>query len=84
MSYDEFFRHLYLKDRVLKLMDAKENFGGPQSVYDLCKNLRISNGSSRSVLVKLHKKGKIERIGKGQYRLEGDNRSFNPEKNHLK
>ncbi|NIP61704.1 MAG: hypothetical protein GWN01_13490 [Nitrosopumilaceae archaeon] len=54
-----------LRERVMHLMQEK----GPQSVNDLCKNLGISNGSSRSVLVKLHKAGKIERISKGTYKL---------------
>jgi len=41
---------------------------GPQSVNDLCLKLGISNGSSRSILVKLNQAGKIERIERGVYR----------------
>lgn len=55
-----------LRNRVIALMKEK----GPQSVTDLTKNLGISNGSSRSVLVKMHQAGKIERISKGVYNLK--------------
>ena len=55
-----------LRSRVIALMKEK----GPQSVADLCTNLGISNGSSRSVLVKMHQAGKIERISKGVYNLK--------------
>lgn len=81
---DKFYPGWSVRERVLELMKSEENFGGPQSVDDLCKNLRISNGSSRSVLVKLHSAGDIERIGKGKYRLRGDARRFNPNKKYLK
>ncbi len=79
----EFFPDFRLRQRVLKLMESEEKFGGPQSVDDLCKSLRITNGSSRSILVNLNSAGDIERIGKGKYRLKGDGRSFNPHKSHL-
>jgi len=75
---------LILRDRVLKLMESHEEYGGPQSVYDLCKSLRISNGSSRSVLVKLHKAGKIKRISKGVYALPDESRAFKKTKPHMK
>ena len=80
---EKFFPDLRLRQRVLKLMESKEEFGGPQSVDDLCKSLRISNGSSRSVLVKLHQAGDIERIGSGIYRQKGDGRKFVKDKPHL-
>ena len=57
---------LPLRKRVIALMDEK----GPQSVNDLCINLGISNGSSRSVLVKMHKAGILERTGKGVYKIK--------------
>ena len=79
----DFYPDLLLRERVLKLMTSEMNFGGPQSVDDLVKNLKISNGSSRSVLVKLHQAGKIERISAGIYRGIGDTRGFNPNKTHL-
>lgn len=72
-----------LRDKVLWLMKSEEEFGGPQSVDDLCKNLRISNGSSRSVLIKLLQSGKIDRINHGIYRIKGDTREFNRTKDHM-
>ena len=52
-----------LQKRVLELMQE-----GPKTVADLCGSLGISNGSSRSVLVRMRKKGLITRIGKGTYK----------------
>ena len=46
---------------------------GPKSVTDLCKSLGISNNSSRSVLVRMRKKGLIARVGKGVYKIEEPN-----------
>ncbi|MBM3910586.1 MAG: hypothetical protein FJ356_02930 [Thaumarchaeota archaeon] len=74
---------LRLRDRVIKLMESDEDFGGPQSVDDLCRNLGISNGSARSVLVKLSKAGKIERISKGIYQLPGESRRYHKNKPHI-
>ena len=54
-----------LNRKVIELMEEK----GPQSVDDLCNNLGITNGSSRSVLVRLHKANKIKRVSKGVYSL---------------
>lgn len=58
-------RFTSIREKVLELM--KED--GAQSVDDLCKKLGISNGSSRSVLVRLHKANYIKRISKGVYSL---------------
>lgn len=69
-----------LRKRVLKLMETV----GPQSVNDLCANMRISNGSSRSVLIKMHQAGMIERISKGVYRKIGDSRSYDPKTSKMK
>ena len=52
-----------LQTRVLELMQD-----GPKTVADLCMSLGISNGSSRSVLVRMRKNGLIIRIGKGTYK----------------
>lgn len=65
-----------LRDRVLALLKSDEEYGGPQSINDLCKNLGISNGSSRSILVKLHQAGRIDRIDHGIYRIKGDSRKY--------
>ena len=51
-----------LQKRVLELMQE-----GPKTVADLCQSLGISNGSSRSVLVRMRKKGLLTRVGKGRY-----------------
>jgi len=79
----DFFPALSLRQQVLKLLASTEDFGGPQSVNDLRLSLKISNGSSRSVLVRLHKSDNVERIGKGIYRIKGDSRDFNGNKLHL-
>ena len=51
-----------LQKRVLELMQE-----GPKTVADLCQSLGISNGSSRSVLVRMRKKGLLTRVDKGRY-----------------
>ena len=51
-----------LQVRVLELMRT-----GPKTVADLCGSLGISNGSSRSILVRMRKKGLLTRVGKGRY-----------------
>ena len=51
-----------LQVRVLELMRT-----GPKTVADLCESLGISNGSSRSVLVRMRKKGLLTRVSKGTY-----------------
>jgi len=79
----DFFPHLTLSQRVLQILESKKDFGGPQTIDDLCKNFKISNGSSRSVLVRLHKAGKIERISKGTYRIKGDIREHSDAKQYL-
>ena len=56
---------------------------GPQSVVDIQINFQITNGSSRSVLVRLHKSGQIERIGKGIYRINDDSRNYEENKSHI-
>lgn len=77
---NDFSPDLPLKQRVLKLLESKKDFGGPQSVHDVQINLQITNGSSRSVLVRLLKSGQIERIGKGTYRISGDSRNYDKKK----
>jgi DNA-binding Lrp family transcriptional regulator len=46
-----------LRKKILKLMKDE----GPQTVNDLVVKLGISNGSSRSVLVKMRESGLIKR-----------------------
>jgi len=79
----ELYEGITLRERVLKLLCSDEEYGGPQSVDDLCKNLRISNGSSRSIFIKLLQANKIERIGHGIYRIKGDMRKYQKNKPHF-
>lgn len=69
-----------LRSMVIALMKEK----GSQSVADLCTNLGISNGSSRSVLVKMHQAGMIERISKGVYKLKTPSENNSVQKKTLK
>lgn len=70
--------------RVLKLLKSTEDFGGPQSIDDVCQNLGMNNRNARSILSRLYLKGKIDRIGKATYRIKGDSRDFDPDKPHHK
>ena len=72
-----------LMEKTVWLMSLDEEYGGPQSVGDICRNLGVSNTHSRSILVKLCKSGKIERIEKGIYRVTGDEREHIPSKPYL-
>lgn len=54
-----------LRKSVFNLMKNE----GPQTVNDLVVKLKITNGSSRSVLVKMKEAGYIERIGPGKYQI---------------
>ena len=80
MAKERLFLKLALRNRVLKLLESEEDYGGPQSVEDVCRSLQISNTNSRSVLVRLLKKEKIERIQQGIYKIKGDKRSYNKDK----
>lgn len=53
------------RKKILELMKEK----GPQTINDLVVNLGITNGSSRSILVKMREAGYIKRIGHGKYQL---------------
>lgn len=52
-----------LRKKILKLMKDE----GPQTIKDLEAKLGLSNGSSRSVMVKMKEAGLVERIGPGKY-----------------
>ena len=68
------------REKILWLLSSKEDFGGPQSVSDMCKNLGVPNANVRSIVVRLLKAGKIQRVKKGTYRLDGDDRTYDPKK----
>lgn len=54
-----------LRGKVLNLMKKE----GAQTVNDLVEKLHMSNGSSRSVLIKMKEAGLIERVGHGKYNI---------------
>jgi len=54
-----------LRKKVLNLMKNE----GSQTVNDLVEKLSMSNGSSRSILIKMKEAGLIERVGHGKYDL---------------
>jgi len=82
MGEKKLFETLGTGERILKLIKSEEEWGGPQSVEDVCKNLRMINRNARSILSRLSQKGKIERIGKGVYRIKGDTRPYKKNKSH--
>jgi predicted transcriptional regulator of viral defense system len=69
-------------ERVLKLLKSRKDYGGPQSVEDVCINLSMTNRNARSILSRMFQKGKIERIDKGVYRAKGDDREYDQSKPH--
>ena len=70
-------------ERIMKLLKSEEKWGGPQSVEDVCKNLRMTNRNARSILSRLSLKGKIERIVKGVYNIKGDTRPYKKNRTHF-
>ena len=79
---ENLFASLGTSQRILKLMESDEKYGGPQSINDVCQNLQMSNRNARSILSRLSKKEKIERIGEGIYRVKGDGREYDGNKPH--
>ena len=75
---------LTTSERVLNLLKSTKEYGGPQSVYDVCTNLEMTNRNARSMLSRLYRKEKVDRIGKGIYRAKGDRRDYDPNKPHYK
>ena len=69
-------------DRILKLLKSGEEYGGPQSIDDVCKNLHMTNRNARSMLSKMTKKELIERVDQGIYRIKGDSREYDKDKSH--
>lgn len=52
-----------LRKKVLDLMREE----GAQNVTDIMQKLSMSNGSARSILVKMKESGLIERVSSGTY-----------------
>ena len=71
-------------ERVLNLLKSSDDYGGPQAVKDVCINLKMKHKNAASILSRLCKKGKIERIRKGVYRISGDARDYSERKPHYK
>ena len=70
--------------RVLMLLKSKKDYGGPQSLDDVCKNLKMNNRNVRSILSRLFLKGEIDRVGIAVYRAKGDDREYDPNKPYYK
>ena len=58
-----------LRKKVLDLMRDE----GAQNVTDIMKKLSISNGSARSILVKMKESGLVERVSYGTYNIPTTN-----------
>lgn len=80
---ENLFGSLGTSKRVLALLESEEEFGGPQSIDDVCKNLHLTNRNARSILSKMTKRNEIDRIGQGIYRAIGDDREFVEGKSHF-
>lgn len=79
---ENFFGNLGTGERIIKLLKSTEEYGGPQSLDEVVKNLRMSNSNARSALSKMSKSGKIDRIKPAVYRARGDRRGYDPNKPH--
>ena len=54
-----------LRKKVLDLMTEE----GAQNVTDIMKKLSMTNGSARSILIKMKESGLIERVSSGTYHI---------------
>ena len=58
-----------LRKKVLDLMNDE----GAQNVTDIMEKLSMSNGSARSILIKMKESGLVERISHGTYNIPESN-----------
>ena len=58
-----------LREKILDLMQDE----GAQNISDIMKKLSMSNGSARSILVKMKESGIIERVSHGTYNIPSTN-----------
>ena len=58
-----------LRKKVLDLMTEE----GAQNVTDIMKKLSMSNGSARSILIKMKESGLVERVSHGTYNITESN-----------
>jgi predicted transcriptional regulator of viral defense system len=78
------FETMTSREKILWLLESNDEYGGPQSVNDICKNLNIPNTNVRSLVIRMMKTGKIERISKGVYRIVNDKREYFSSKPEMK
>jgi len=78
------FATLGTSQRIMKLIESDKEYGGPQSINDICQNLHMSNRNARSILSRMYKKGKIDRVSEGVYRAKGDSREYDGNKPHYR
>ena len=78
------FATLGTSQRIMKLMESDKEYGGPQSINDVCQNLHMLNRNVRSILSRMYKNGKIDRISEGVYRIKGDDREYDDNKPHYR
>lgn len=69
------FSSLSPSDKIIWVLKQQEDFGGPQSAERLCTFLGMKRKNLDSLLSRMCKRGKIERISLGVYRLPGDERN---------
>jgi predicted transcriptional regulator of viral defense system len=81
---ENLFASLGTSSRVLKLLESDEEYGGPQSIDDICKSLNMTNRNTRSIVSRMYVKGSVDRIEKGIYRAKGDDREYNSNIIHYK
>jgi predicted transcriptional regulator of viral defense system len=81
---EELYKFLRTGTRVLKLLESTEEYGGPQSIDDICKSLNMTNRNTRSIVSRMYVKGRVDRIEKGIYRAKGDDREYNSNIIHYK
>jgi len=77
---DTLFATLSTSQRILKLLESKKEYGGPQSIHDVCQNLHMSNRNVRSILSRMYTNGRIDRVSEGVYRIKGDGREYDGNK----
>ena len=58
-----------LRKKVLDLMNDE----GAQNVTDIMEKLSMSNGSARSILIKMKESGLVERVSYGTYNIPESN-----------
>ena len=78
------FETMTSREKILWLLESDDEYGGPQSVNDICKNLNIPNTNVRSLVIRMMKTGKIERISKGGYKIANDSREYVSSKPEMK